>query len=395
MSLRRPSLTSLLVLGSVLALSACGNGDAGPAPNGGSTGNNNPGGGTTGSSTGGSTASGDTGGDTGSTGNGGSTGTSTGGDTGAGGSTVVATGGTTGSTGTGGAAAMGGSTGAGGSAPPTSTRSAGCMKDIGASDNPGTYVKRNITVTGVTFTKPATPGGSWTNRVYWLDLPKNYNSSMPYPIIFGGGGCGGSLGGGSGAFATLPTSSPLAIQVGLSYVWPNPGGACFADGYADTPDLPYFDAILKEIEDNYCVDTSKVFVGGYSSGGWESYMLGFARGGVVRGIAPAAGGLRAMADRPPPSNKPFAAIMVTGAGDTTNPATGATGSMAARDLILQINGCTGTATAPYTNYNNGNCNQYTGCPAAYPVVYCRPPGDHTDGGADYQKARWAFWMSLP
>ncbi|MDB4980295.1 MAG: putative depolymerase, partial [Myxococcales bacterium] len=288
-----------------------------------------------------------------------------------------------------------GSTGTGGAVAPPAGRSVGCGKDIGAGDTPGTYAKRNITVTGVTFAKPATPGGSWTNRIYYLDLPAKYDPTKAYPIHFGGGGCGGSIGNGSGAFKLLPENNTDLIQIGLSYVWPNPGGACFADGYADTPDLPYFDSILKEVETNYCVNTGKVFVGGYSSGAWEAYMLGFARGGVVRGISPAAGGLRAMADRPPAANKPFAAFMVTGANDTANPATGATGSMAARDLILQINGCTGTATADYPAYVGGGCLQYTGCPTDYPVIYCRPPGQgHTDGGANFWKSIWALWMSL-
>jgi len=45
--------------------------------------------------------------------------------------------------------------------------------------------------------------------------------------------------------------------------------------------VPYFDAVLKDIEAHYCVDKGKVFVDGYSSGAWESYMLGCARAGVV------------------------------------------------------------------------------------------------------------------
>ena len=56
----------------------------------------------------------------------------------------------------------------------------------------------------------------------------------------------------------------------------------FADGFANTPDLPYFDAVLAEVEAHYCIERSKVFVAGFSSGAWEAYMLGCARGGVVR-----------------------------------------------------------------------------------------------------------------
>jgi poly(3-hydroxybutyrate) depolymerase len=152
---------------------------------------------------------------------------------------------------------------------------------------------------------------------------------------------------------------------------------------------------LAQVEATLCVDKSKVFVGGYSSGGWESYMLGLARGGVVRGISPAAGGLRM--DRPMPSGIGIAALLLTGATDTTNPATGPTGSDLAMNLILQTNGCQGTATVPWeTSCPSCGCNRYTGCPAAYPVVRCRSKlNGHTDGGGDFKTAVWQTWMSLP
>jgi poly(3-hydroxybutyrate) depolymerase len=400
MILRRVSLAQLLAVGALVSVAACDGGGVGPS-------NGSAGSTATAGSTGTAGTTGGGAGDTGSTGTAGSTSSGAGGDTGAAGAigaagstgTAGSTGaagtpGTAGSTGAAGTPGTAGSTGAGGGAvSPGGGMSAGCGKAIGAGDMPGKWVKRNITVTGVTFTKPATPGGSWTNRIYYLNLPTGYDPSKKYPVMFGGGGCGGDLSNGNMAFAIYGNNS-TAIQIGMSYVWPNPGGACFSDGYADTPDLPYFDSMLKELEANYCVDTGHVFVGGYSSGGWESYMLGFARGGIVRGISPAAGGLRPAASRPPAANKPFAAIMVTGASDTTNPPDGATGSMAARDLILQINGCQGTATAPYPDYVGGNCTQYTGCPADYPVIYCRPVGGHTDGGGAFKTAIGKLWSQL-
>jgi poly(3-hydroxybutyrate) depolymerase len=218
--------------------------------------------------------------------------------------------------------------------------------------------------------------------------------------MFGGGGCGGALtsNGNSGGFGVLPANNMNAIQIGLSYVWPQGGGACFYENGANNPDLPYFDSVLREIEANYCVDRGKVFVGGYSSGGWLSYMLAFARGGsVVRGISPAAGGLHPVASRPPDTMMPTAGLLLTGAVDTANPATGPTGSDAARDLMLMYNGCKGTDTVPWETPCNGcACVRYTGCPAAFPIVRCRPPGQgHTDGGGAFKTAIWQTWMSLP
>lgn len=105
-------------------------------------------------------------------------------------------------------------------------------------------------------------------------------------------------------------------------------------------------------------------------------------------------------DRPTPSNIPIAALLLTGATDTTNPASGPTGSDAAMDLILQVNGCQGGGTGPTvpwaTPCPSCGCKQFTNCPAAYPVVRCYSMlAGHTDGGGDFKNAIWATWMSLP
>jgi poly(3-hydroxybutyrate) depolymerase len=275
----------------------------------------------------------------------------------------------------------------------------GCGKPPATGDMLGRFVRRNITVTGVDpAVKPATAGGSWTDRVYYLDLPTGYNPSVAYPLMFGGAGCGGALttNGDNGGFPVLPANNQQAIQIGLSYVWPQGGGACFYEDGVNNPDLPYFDSVLKEVEANYCGDRGKVFAGGFSSGGWLSYMLGLARGGIIRGISPAAGGLHPQASRPPDSKQPLAALLLTGADDTTNPATGPTGSDAARDLILSINGCQGTDTTDWPTCTNCGCVKYNGCPAAFPVIRCRPPGQaHSDGGGAFKSAIWSVWSTLP
>jgi hypothetical protein len=205
----------------------------------------------------------------GSSGASGAAGSSTDAEPGSGG-----TAGAAGSSGTGGDAGSDGSSDAQAPSSDASSgprgKSAGCGKSLGGNDSPGRFVRRNITVTGVDpALRPATAGGSWTSRVYYLDLPTAYDPQRAYPLIFGGSGCGGALttNGDNGGFAVLPANNNQAIQIGLSYVWPEGGGPCFYDGVSNTPDLPYFDAVLAEIEQNYCVDRGKVFVGGFSSGG--------------------------------------------------------------------------------------------------------------------------------
>ena len=218
----------------------------------------------------------------------------------------------------------------------------------------------------------------------------------------------------------------------------------FEDGWANTPDLQYFDSVYADIIAKNCVNLEKVFVSGYSSGAWLSYTMSLARGGIIRGMAAGAGGLRE--NRPTPSNIPFAMLGITGMQDGGNPIhdvdddtscagteeegcwmgkiicgfPGAEdcvdeGSGAARDHILARNGCVGTPVPSLqTQCDNGvtsacdrfqypseqwgqwpECRKFTTCPEAFPVVYCTPEGGHTEGGERFNPGGWDFWQSLP
>src|SRR5262249_28046147 len=153
------------------------------------------------------------------------------------------------------------------------------------------------------------------------------------------------------------------------------------------------DAMIADVEAKYCIDKSKIFVHGYSSGAWETYLLGCARPNVVRGIGPqVGGGLRL--NGPKCMNQPVAAIMVEGLQDTENPI-GPTaqpvhdshGSAPARDEILARNGCQGTATTMWDPMYP-LCVKYTGCPDKYPVVWCAINTAHTP---DMQYAYGGIW----
>jgi poly(3-hydroxybutyrate) depolymerase len=167
--------------------------------------------------------------------------------------------------------------------------------------------------------------------------------------------------------------------------------------------VPYVRAILNFVESSFCVDLDKEFIGGTSSGAWETYTVGCGDADQLRGIAPNAGGKR---EHRWACKGPQAALMIANSGDTANPVvTGGLephldshGSAAARDELLMRNGCQITDKGTMYDAAFPSCLKYPSCPAAYPVVWCELNGGHTNtnqGGIDYARAIWPFFMSLP
>jgi hypothetical protein len=308
-------------------------------------------------------------------------------------------GGSTGAAGIGasaGAATAGNSGMAGSSGIDTRTgTSSGCNVAPPAGDSSSKFVAHEVRITGLDPTY-LTGGENFDSsgpydfafRPFSVRLPDGYDPSKPYAVTFGGGGCGSSaqnFAGNPGGGLQM-AGNGKTIQIGLSYI-----SGCFSDGgpsidnRPDTPDEAYFRAVWADIENHYCIDKSQVFVGGFSSGAWEAYMLGCAASDVVRGIGTDKGGMRMMH---PACTRPIAAVLVAGEVDTENPIgpldpiadkgavdrLGSLGSAPGRDEILKRNGCTGTDSVAYEDAKYGACKKYTGCPAAYPVVWCALPG---------------------
>jgi poly(3-hydroxybutyrate) depolymerase len=416
MTLRLLSL-SLATISSLVLFVGCSSDSTGPSEI--NQGSNSP---TTGSGTGSGTG---TSMDT--TGTSGTSGAGTGGDmssatTGTGGS---GTGGD--STGSGGSSGSGNTEGGapsseGGVTPPSMLphgKSAGCGMAAGAdSATKFTLHEINIPDVGAAYlpgAKYADASGpyNFTHRPYSIKLPTNYDPNKAYAVSFGGGGCGGSATGfasNPGAGLTIvPNPNTEVIQVGLSYLT-----GCFNDGgpsignAKDTPEYPYFKAVLADVESKLCVDKARVFVVGYSSGGWEAFTLGCAAANLIRGIGTEEGGMRA--DRPQCTG-PIAALMVAGTADTENPIgplmptdpaykrLDSPGSGPGRDDILARNGCVGTDTKTWDPAFPA-CKQYTGCPPAYPVVWCALDGvghnDSTYMGVNYSPGgMYKFLSALP
>lgn len=258
-------------------------------------------------------------------------------------------------------------------------------------------------------------GETFVDRDFAIQLPPNYDPDKAYPVFYGAAGCGPQppiMGPGY----TVPNQNNV-IKVGLQQVTLPSLYNCFADGamrcavdiknVADCrngPEIPYMLAVIDYVEKNFCVDLGQEFVGGGSSGAWEALLAGCAAADKIRGTYSVAGGLRENRWK---CNGPSAAFMIVTANDTSNPvgplmslnvAEDTYGAAPARDELLARNGCVGKATAPY-DPKFPACVKYTGCPAAYPVVWCEfPNGQHanpTYNNINYLNAVMPFFMGLP
>jgi poly(3-hydroxybutyrate) depolymerase len=257
-----------------------------------------------------------------------------------------------------------------------------------------TYVQYKETVTLPAGTNPL-----WNNRDYYVWLPSGYDPNRAYTTVFLGPGCGST---GNEVVPVQTASTSNAILIGLD---PDPaaeGRPCFNTESPTTPEIPYFDETLKEVEAQYCIDTSRIFIAGFSSGSWLADTLGCVRAGVIRGQGNAAGELQGGLTC---SGQPIAAMMIHDMADDQNSYQQDYDGERA-DLVMR-NGCT-TETMPYDpGVAAGGkdlmghpilCVQYQGCKSGYPLVWCPTTGyGHSDQVASGLSSIgwWKFWEMLP
>ena len=340
-------------------------------------------GGTTGkggaTATGGTSASGGTTGTGGSatggrgTGGSGTGGVASGGTSGGGGRSVTGTGGaagraggsggTEGATGGAGGAATGtaGTHGGGGGAKGNAVPSAGCGKTPTLKNSPSSAANQNtLTVSG-------------TSRQFLIRWPSNYDNTNPYRLILDFHGAGGK------DTDLAPSYFGLFDLSGNTTIFIAPSAA--NGGIWDaTADLAFVDEILKTVEADLCIDTSRVELEGFSQGGAMIATLACARPGVFRAaVGHSRGGLTA-----PSTCQPIPYLGSLGLHDISG------NSQATQtDPFAKWDGCT-VDTMPLAQTGSHVCTSYKGCPAADPVIWCSFDGPHTASPTDSGKS--TSWM---
>jgi hypothetical protein len=394
-------------------------------------------------------------------------GVATGGQTSAGGASA-GSGGTAGQASASGGAPLGGATGAGGAS--AVVASAGCGKapptaasTIGVAAK-GLYGKFTMTINAQSVLQfNAMPGMNQpVMREYFVRLPDNYDKTKPYRVIYQGQGCNTPQ-------DTVPTDVKAqpqfaadtnstaartdAILVELQQGTYNPAtynqgncdannmsgcnaqsAYCFDDWASEQnapqvtsiPDGPpsgavamekaYFAALHTTIESTYCVDTTRQFYSGYSSGGWLAQQLGCWFPDVLRAQANVTGNIPPIIKAHPEYcvQHPIAYFSIHNNPDPSN---AFQGSVDGAKRVFALNGCTGTFPTPPSpgvttipaglevfqitdptgkvlvpNNTTFRCYHYTTCPADYPMYFCVSGLTTNQHDAQSANAAPAFWQ---
>jgi polyhydroxybutyrate depolymerase len=192
---------------------------------------------------------------------------------------------------------------------------------------------------------------------YVVTLPNNYSAETPTPLVF-------AFHGRNRTHVQLQTVDAANIQteLGSRYIMVYPksqGGAGWNFATEVPPSIEFFDALYPRLLESYCVDTSRVFAVGHSSGGYFSIILACRYGSLLRGIGSVAGALQETMC----SDGRVAGMFIHGANDTV---VANAGGRAARDQLLVRNGCAQSmvpgSVAP--------CVAYDACAPGFPVQWC-------------------------
>lgn len=148
-------------------------------------------------------------------------------------------------------------------------------------------------------------------------------------------------------------------------------------------DYELFDAMVKEVSDQYCIDLDEVYVVGHSLGWWFTSMIGCARGAQVHGVGIVGGSPMLF----PTCSGPISAIIFHNPSD---PLASFAGWEQIRDKILKQNQCW-TETESYPSSSDMECTRYTQCLPWAGVVFCKyfSGGHMRPSGAE--KMMMDFW----
>ncbi|WP_297700464.1 T9SS type A sorting domain-containing protein [uncultured Fibrobacter sp.] len=223
------------------------------------------------------------------------------------------------------------------------------------------------------------------NREFWITLPQNYDNNKPYKILFAMHCMGSNAEDFTNHIPDQDHPSPYYGQQNLdkenNYIFVAPRGDTDGSPWRtqDNKDHIFFDELLTLLEENYCIDTSRVFVTGFSFGSMYTNSLAQVFQHRIRAVV-----TYAVADWniyiPTNAGKPIAWMDVHGSQDNLCSYDRVNSSVT---RILKNNGPNGTDVSDEVNqaqkYSGGNthvCYDFKKVDPRFPVKLCTWGGGH-------------------
>lgn len=228
--------------------------------------------------------------------------------------------------------------------------------------------KRKIGSLGCGLDKPSSAPTEFVvdgvERHAITDIPSSYDSDKPTQLIIAWHGRTNSNSE-VRSYYKVSRNAPNAIVVypaWLPEAWPS-------RSWSPTSDVIFFDTIVQEMSQKYCINQDQIDIMGHSLGGWWTNTLACMRGDLIRGIWSVGGSVTRKE-----CTGPVAAMIMHHPDD--NLASYA-GGIWARDRLLQQNHCDINSATPVRDAPaKSHCVQYE-CMADAPVIWCPHTEDDT------------------
>jgi poly(3-hydroxybutyrate) depolymerase len=175
-------------------------------------------------------------------------------------------------------------------------------------------------------TKVFTAGGR-THHCIW-HVPKEYNKPAVVFFVHGANGSGGGFQSETKADVVADREKFIAVYPSASS---NGGGGIWADMFG-TSDYPFFLAVIDTLDKRYSIDRDKIYMTGFSQGGFISFVAACKYSDVFAAVAPVSG----HAGSPCTIKRPVSVYMTFGSQE------GAASFFNDRDIWLKLNNCPST-----------------------------------------------------
>jgi polyhydroxybutyrate depolymerase len=226
-------------------------------------------------------------------------------------------------------------------------------------------------------------------RYYLMDVPDNADNETPLMLVFALHGYDMNNVAVVGLFNFTDRSNGQAITVWPQGEGPPPGDVSHwgdqvlqSTWVGNENNYSFLREIMTSVGERYCIDQSRIFLAGFSMGGFFTNQIACDHSEWFRGFAPVAGGgPQACADAGTQS-----AIMVQ--HGTADPIVDISSGVESRDFWLNQNGCSQSSSSSLNN-----CQFYDGCAEGKPVAWCTGNYDHYIPNEAASNI-WSFFSSL-